>query len=203
MKVMKYYKKGKVSEADEIQNGKGTGIANEVRPEVQQKLSTLNSQLSELINQRLQRKNQYLQDLKNIDNKIVMIQKQIADLGGSVNPSLIDESKSDRFSKALFESVTNRTDEMYAMLKMSFDDANLSYTPSDVRLKKFAKNIVAFINKSVFKESEDKEEMLDEYINGMLVNSHVSLSNNERGTFVKKFMESLGTNMVFKWIFEK
>ena len=203
MKVIEYYKKQEIKEADEIQNGQGTGVSDGIKPNVKEKVENLNSQIAELVNQRLQRKTQYQQDVKAIEAKIVQLQKQIADLGENIDSGIIEENVNYRFSKALFESVTSRTDEMYASLKLAFDKADVSYTPSDVRLRKFAKNIISFINKSNFQDSVDKENMMIDYVNTMLDNSHVSLANNEKKSFVQKLVDVLNDNIMFKWIFDK
>jgi polyhydroxyalkanoate synthesis regulator phasin len=203
MKVIEYYKKKNISEADDIQNGVGTGVSDEVMRSKATKVTSLNAQIAELVNQRLQKKTQYQQDVKNIESKIVQLQKQIADMGEKIDSSLIEESCNYRFSRALFESIINRTDEMYVSLKLAFDKSDVSYTPSEVRLRKFAKNIISFINKDIFNDSDNKEGMLYEYINNMLNNSHVSLSNNEKNTFMDNFIGIIKDNVMFSWIFEK
>lgn len=203
MKVVRHYKRH-ISEADEIQNGTGSGTSNELKnPQDAQKVSALNNQIAELVNQKLQKKNQYQQEIKSIEDKIVQIQKQLADLGEDVDPTLIDESvKTPRFSKLLFESVTNRTDEMYVALKTSFDNVEgLSYTPEDTKLRRFAKTIIGYINRGSFQNDDDKSEKFKSYVMTMLNNSHISMTKKEIQTFIDSLTNTLKENVMFSWIF--
>jgi glycyl-tRNA synthetase (class II) len=203
MKVVRHYKKNNISE-DEIQNGSGTGTSNELKsPETEQKASVINGQIAELINQRLREKTTYQEKIKNIENKIVQLQKQLADLGEDVDPSVIEESvRTPRFSKMLFESVTNRTDEMYVALKTSFDNVeDLSYTPEDTKLKRFAKTIIGYINRSSFQSEDDKAESFKDYVITMLNNSHISITKKETQSFIDTLTNTLKENVMFSWIF--
>lgn len=203
MKVIRHYKRH-ISEADEIQNGTGTGTSNELKnPQDAQKVSALNNQIAELVNQKLQKKNQYQQEIKSIEDKIVQIQKQLADLGEDVDPTLIDESvKTPRFSKLLFESVTNRTDKMYVALKTSFDNIeDLSYTPEDTKLRRFAKTIIGYINRGSFQNETDKSENFKSYVMTMLNNSHMSMTKKELQMFIDSLTNTLRENVMFSWIF--
>ena len=203
MKVVRHYKRH-ISEADEIQNGTGSGTSNELKnPQDAQKVSALNNQIAELVNQKLQKKNQYQQEIKSREDKIVQIQKQLADLGEDVDPTLIDESvKTPRFSKLLFESVTNRTDEMYVALKTSFDNVEgLSYTPEDTKLRRFAKTIIGYINRGSFQNDDDKSEKFKSYVMTMLNNSHISMTKKEIQTFIDSLTNTLKENVMFSWIF--
>ena len=203
MKVVRHYKRH-ISEADEIQNGTGSGTSNELKnPQDAQKVSALNNQIAELVNQKLQKKNQYQQEIKSIEDKIVQIQKQLADLGEDLYTTLIDESvKTPRFSKLLFESVTNRTDEMYVALKTSFDNVEgLSYTPEDTKLRRFAKTIIGYINRGSFQNDDDKSEKFKSYVMTMLNNSHISMTKKEIQTFIDSLTNTLKENVMFSWIF--
>lgn len=206
MRVVRHYKNTAVKEADEIQNGSGTGTSNELKspnPQNQQRSINIKTQIVELVNQRLQRKTQYQQDIKNIESRIVSLQKQLADLDEDIDPSIIEESfKSKSFSKKLFESVTNRTDEMYVMLRTSFDQIeDLSYTPEDVRLQRFAKTIIGYINKSSFQNENNKADDFEDFVMAMINNSHVSLTKKEIQTFIDNFTNNLKENTMFSWIF--
>lgn len=203
MKVVRHYKNNTISE-DEIQNGSGTGTSNELNsPQTEQKASVINGQIAELINQRLREKTMYQEKVKAIENKIVQLQKQLADLGEDVDPSIIEESiMTPKFSKILFESVTNRTDEMYVVLKTSFDEVkDLSYTPEDTKLKRFAKTIIGYINRSSFQSEDDKAESFKDYVMTMLNNSHISMTKKEIQSFIDTLTNTLKENAMFSWIF--
>ena len=204
MKIIRHYKKNNVSEADDIQNGTGTGTSNELQnPAKEQKASALNGQIAELINQKLREKTAYQDKIKAIETKIVALQKQLSDLGEEIDPTVIDESvKTPRFSKMLFESVTNRTDEMYVILKNSFDSINdLSYTPEDTKLKRFAKTIIGYINRTSFQNESDKAESFIDYVMTMINNSHISMTKKESQMFIDSFVNNLKENVMFNWIF--
>ena len=84
MKIIRHYKKT-VSEADEIQTGNGNGTSDGLKSPNQnhqntQKVTAINAQIAELLNQRLQKKTQYQQDIKAIEDKIVQLQKQLAEI---------------------------------------------------------------------------------------------------------------------------
>ena len=207
MKVIRHYKKT-VSEADEIQTGNGNGTSDGLKspnqnPQNAQKVTAINGQIAELLNQRLQKKTQYQQDIKAIEDKIVQLQKQLADLGENVDASVIEESfKTPKFRKKLYESVTNRTDEMYVSLKLAFDTVeDLSYTPEDSKLKRFAKTIIGYINRSDFKDNENKSESFDDYVMTMVNNSHMSLTKKELKSFIENLNNVLRENVMFSWIF--
>ena len=204
MKIIRHYKKNNVSEADDIQNGTGTGTSNELQnPATEQKVSALNGQIAELINQKLREKTAYQDKIKAIETKIVALQKQLSDLGEEIDPTVIDESvKTPRFSKMLFESVTNRTDEMYVILKNSFDSINdLSYTPEDTKLKRFAKTIIGYINRTSFQNEADKADSFIDYVMTMINNSHISMTKKESQMFIDSFVNNLKENVMFNWIF--
>lgn len=203
MRIVRHYKKNNISE-DEIQNGSGTGTSDELKnPQNEQKVSAINGQIAELINQRLQEKTAYQEKVKAIEAKIVQLQKQLADLGEAVDPSVIEESvRTPKFSRMIFESVTNRTDEMYVALKTSFDEIeDLSYTPEDTKLKRFAKTIIGYINRSSFQSEDDKEQSFKDYVMTMLNNSHVSMTKKETQSFINILSNTLRENAMFSWIF--
>ena len=135
------YKKKKVNE-DDAQQPQDT--AQEVNPQQDEankkEAENINAQIAELVNKKLQRKTQYQNDIKNIDNQIVAMQKKVADLGEEIDPNIIETESVHtplyRFGRNLFESVTNRTDEMFAIISLAFDDIeSLSYRPSDTDRK--------------------------------------------------------------------
>ena len=102
----------------------------------------------------------------------------------------------------LYESVTNRTDEMYVSLKLAFDEVEeLSYTPEDSKLKRFAKTIIGYINRSDFKDNENKSESFDDYVMTMVNNSHMSLTKKELKSFIENLNNVLRENVMFSWIF--
>jgi hypothetical protein len=203
MRVIRYYKNNNISE-DEIQNGTGTDTSDELKdPQKDQKISSLNGQIAELVNRRLKEKTVYQEKVKAIEAKIVQLQKQLADLGEAVDPSVIEESvRTPKFSRMIFESVTNRTDEMYVALKTSFDEIeDLSYTPEDTKLKRFAKTIIGYINRSSFQSEDDKAESFKDYVITMLNNSHISITKKETQSFIDTLTNTLKENVMFSWIF--
>ena len=203
MRIVRHYKKNNISE-DEIQNGSGTGTSDELKnPHNEQKVSAINGQIAELINQRLQEKTAYQEKVKGIEAKIVQLQKQLADLGEAVDPSVIEESvRTPKFSRMIFESVTNRTDEMYVALKTSFDEIeDLSYTPEDTKLKRFAKTIIGYINRSSFQSENDKEQSFKDYVMTMLNNSHVSMTKKDTQSLINILSHTLREKAMFSWIF--
>lgn len=204
MKVVEYYKKDRIFEADDIQNGSGTGVSDEVKQVDQQKISNINKQIAELMNKKLQLKTQYQQAVKNIDDQIVLLQKQLADMGGNVDPKVTAESVSVKFSKALYESLVTTIPDIYTLLRSTFDAADVSYTPSKKRLDRFAKEMHGFIAEPHFKDSdESKKDMIVDYFTNMLKASHVSLSTNENKRVVDKFISLGSENPVSKWMFEE
>ena len=202
------YKKKKVNE-DDAQQPQDT--AQEVNPQQDEankkEAENINAQIAELVNKKLQRKTQYQNDIKNIDNQIVAMQKKVADLGEEIDPNIIETESVHtplyRFGRNLFESVTNRTDEMFAIISLAFDDIeSLSYRPSDTRCRTFAKNIIAFLNRNIWKTDDHGEEFND-FMRNLLNASHVSLSTREKEAFIEKLSDSMKDNAMFNWIYMK
>lgn len=168
-----------------------------------QKIAQKNAQINDLINKKLALKTAYQTDIKNIENQLVSANQRIADNGGTVIPNYIDESmnREMRFSKKLFESVLNKTDEMYAAICLAFDKIdNLSFTPDNTRCKTFAKNIIAYLNKMGW-GSGAKEEEFKTFLYGLLNASHLSLARKEKDSFVNNLIEEMKGNALFKWLF--
>ena len=169
------------------------------------KMIQINMQLIDLANKKLQRKNQYNNDVKGVDQQLVLINKEIAEAGGDVNINIIAEGEivRKRFGKKLFEAVINRTDEMYAAIKMAFDKIeNLSYSPDNTQCKTFAKNIVAYLNKIGW-ESGENEKNFKTFLYGLLNASHISFGNAEKDKFVNNLVDIMKANTLFSWVFPK
>ena len=169
------------------------------------KMIQINMQLIDLANKKLQRKNQYNNDIKGVDQQLVLVNREIAEAGGDININIIGESEvvRKRFGKKLFEAVVNRTDEMYAAIKMAFDKIeNLSYSPDNTQCKTFAKNIVAYLNKIGW-ESGENEKNFRTFLYGLLNASHISLGNAEKDKFVNNLIDVMKENTLFNWVFPK
>lgn len=192
MKVIRHYKKT-VSEADEIQNGSGNGTSDGLKNpgKNEQKITVINNQIAELLNQRLQKKTQYQQEIKAIETKIVALEKQLADLGENVDASVIEESfKSPVFRRKLYESAMNKHDAMFTSLKLAFDNVeDISYTPSDDRFHSFAKTLVGYINTYDFQDEDDKVGAFKDRVMNMLNKAHISLNNREKNLVVDSLMD--------------
>ena len=169
------------------------------------KLIQINMQLIELANKKNARKNLFNNDMKGVNQQLILINKEIAENGGEININIIDESEKirKRFGKKLFEAVVNRTDEMYAAIKLAFDKIdNLSYSPDNTQCKTFAKNIVAYLNKIGW-ESGENEKNFKTFLYGLLNASHISFGNTEKDKFVNNLVDIMKENTLFSWVFPK
>ena len=162
-------------------------------------------QLVDLANKKLTRKTTYNNDIKAIEQQMVAINQDLAQLGGNIDIKCIDESEKARirFGRKLFEAVMNRTDEMYAAIKMAFDSIeNLSYTPSDTQCRTFAKNTIAYLNRIGW-ESGENQKNFEVFMYGLLNASHLSFGNNEKKMFVENLVSIMKDNTLFSWVFPK
>ena len=169
----------------------------------QTKYIQLNNKINELINRKLTLKTQLQQNLKNIEMEMVNVNKDIANAGGNVDIKCIDESemKKYRISKKLYENVMNRTDEMFALICMAFDQIdNLSYKPDKTKCRTFAKNIIAYLNKLGW-DSGEHEEDFENFLYTFINSSHISLGNSEKTKFVKNLTDLMRDNGLFRWVF--
>lgn len=167
------------------------------------KLIQINIALNELANKKLVKKTAYQQNVKNIEQQMLLINKTIAENGGDVDVKCVDESKKGeiRFSKKLYEAVLNRTDEMYAEICMAFDGIeNLSYRPDNTKCRTFAKNIIAYLNKIGW-ESGSHENEFKTFLFNLINASHISLAQSEKEKFVNNLTDLMKDNTLFKWIF--
>ena len=166
-----------------------------------QNIMRFNKLMADKLQVKLRLKQVYRQDINKIDQMILALEIAIADQGGRVDPNSIEESANIRFSKKLYESVLNKTDEMFASICMAFDDMdNLSYRPDNTKCRTFAKNIIAFTNK-LGSTLDDKEDMFRQFVRSLLNSSHISLGNNEKTKFIDKLCDVLRENTLFMWIF--
>lgn len=167
------------------------------------KLIQTNIALNDLANKKLAKKTAYQQNIKNIEQQMVLINKTIAENGGDVDVKCVDESYRSkiRFSKKLYEAVLNRTDEMYAEICLAFDSIdNLSYRPENTKCRTFAKNIIAYLNKLGW-ESGGYENEFKTFLFNLINASHISLAQSEKEKFVNNLIDLMKENTLFKWIF--
>lgn len=167
------------------------------------KLIQINITLNDLANKKLTKKTTYQQNIKNIEQQMIIINKTIAENGGDVDVKCIDESyrRNIRFSKKLYEAVLNRTDEMYAEICMAFDSIdNLSYRPDDTKCRTYAKNIIAYLNKLGW-ESGGHEDEVKTFLFNLINASHISLGRSEKEKFVNNLINLMKNSTLFMWIF--
>lgn len=169
------------------------------------KMININKQIIGLTNKKLARKTTYQNDVRGIEQNLVALYDQQADNGGDVDPKCVDESvkANYRFSRKLYEAVINRTEEMYAIISMSFDDMGdkLSKRPATSKCKSFAEEIIYFLNNKFDQSVEDPETVFVDFVYGMLNRSHESLSTLEKDRFVKNLVEAMKKNGMFSWVF--
>lgn len=167
------------------------------------KMININKQIIELVNRKLVRKTTYQNDVRNAEQNLVSLYRQQADNGGYVDPKCVDESAKAkyRFSRKLYEAVINRTEEMYGIISMAFDEIEgLSYRPEATKCKTYAKNIISFLNR--FESTGDDGMLFSDFVYSMLNNSHVSLSNTEKEKFVENLINAMKENPMFSWVFK-
>ena len=167
------------------------------------KILQMNVSLVDLMNKKLVRKNTFNNDIKAIEQQLVTLNKDIAEAGGNIDVKCIDESERVRvrFGRKLFEAAMNRTDEMYAAIKLAFDSMeSLSYTPSDTQCRTFAKNTIAYLNRIGW-ESGENENNFKTFMYGLLNASHLSFGNGEKAQFVENLMNIMKESTLFNWVF--
>jgi hypothetical protein len=166
------------------------------------KLIQINIALNDLANKKLAKKTTYQQNIKDIEQRMVSIDKTIAENGGDSDVKFVDESQKAkiRFSKKLYEAVLNRTDEMYAEICLAFDSIdNLSYRPENTKCRTFAKNIIAYLNKLGW-ESGEHENEFKTFLFNLINSSHISLSQSEKEKFVNNLIGLMKENTLFMWL---
>ena len=161
-------------------------------------LQDLNMQIVGKLEQKRSAQTEYENKMRVFDQQINQLKQKIAQLGGDVKT---DES-SKGFGKKLYESILNKTDEMFAMISLVFDSMeDISYRPDSTRCRTFAKNIVAYLNRIELNGSEKERDFMD-FLMNLLNKSQVSLSNKEKDTFIKKLMDNMKESVLFSWVFE-
>lgn len=162
-------------------------------------LQDLNTQIVGKLEQERAAQTEFENKIRVIDQQIIQLKQKVAQLGGEVKT---DESLKG-FGKRLYESVMNKTDEVFALISLAFNSMeDISYRPDNTRCKTFAKNIVAYLNRGEFKaDSVDRD--LTDFLMNLLNKSQISLSNKEKDTFVKKLIENMKDNTLFSWIFDE
>lgn len=162
-------------------------------------LQDLNTQIVGKLEQKRAVQTEFENKTRVLDQQINQLKQKVAQLGGDVKT---DESIV-MFGKKLYEAVTNKTDEMFALISLVFDSMeNVSYRPDNTRCRTFAKNIIAYLNRGEFK-SESVDRDLTDFLMNLLNKSQISLANKEKDTFVKKLIENMKESTLFSWIFEE
>ena len=162
-------------------------------------LQDLNTQIVGKLEQKRAVQTEFENKTRVLDQQINQLKQKVAQLGGDVKT---DESMV-MFGKKLYEAVTNKTDEMFALISLAFDSMeNVSYRPDNTRCRTFAKNIIAYLNRGEFK-SESVDRDLTDFLMNLLNKSQISLANKEKDTFVKKLIENMKESTLFSWIFEE
>lgn len=162
-------------------------------------LQDLNTQIVGKLEQKRAVQTEFENKTRVLDQQINQLKQKVAQLGGDVKT---DESVV-MFGKKLYEAVTNKTDEMFALISLVFDSMeNVSYRPDNTRCRTFAKNIIAYLNRGEFK-SESVYRDLTDFLMNLLNKSQISLANKEKDTFVKKLIENMKESTLFSWIFEE
>ena len=158
------------------------------------KLVQLNQQKATLLTQKRQKQTTYENDIRVIDNNINIINKQIADSGGTVTDN---ESLKQSFYKNLYESVLNKKDEMYGMVSIAFQSIpDLSYTPNNTRCMTYARGIDEVLSK--MNDASVTEEVFRDVVRGILDRTQISFSNKEKDAFISKLWALVKENPVFK-----
>ena len=147
-------------------------------------------------------KSAYNDKMKQIEENRIQIADEIAKLGGDVPENLVESMKFS-FSKNLFESVVNnRTADMCNIIVESFDDIpDLSYQPSAIRCKTYARLVIGYINSSNWNDKINHWDDLEIFIRKTLSKSTVSLSKKEFEKFINNFKIKIRNSVMFNWIF--
>lgn len=196
------YKKN-VNEDDEpTDNGQSQSGSNPQEEANKNKIQSLQTRLIDIQNKLRDAKKRYEDDTRPLEQQKLQIQKQINELGGILNMQN-NESAKTRFGRRLYESVTNKTDEVFGLISLVFDEMDgLSYRPDKTRCRTFAKNIVAFVNKNDG-DREGFETKFSDFLMNLLNKSQVSLSNKEKDNFAKGLIEKMKESTLFSWIFNE
>lgn len=148
----------------------------------------------------------YQDEKRKQNNKIVQLQKRIADLGGTaIAPATSNESVkvSVKVSKKLFEAVQlGKTDELSAAAAETFAALpQLSYYMDEKGCTTLAKRMLTFLNDQSWNDGENHWPEVVEFLKNTLSKANISLSTRETDEFINKFAEILKTKTMFSWIF--
>ena len=192
-------KKKKVTE-DDVQN-------NNNNQEGQQKPADSttvkqDNQIVTLLKQKADKKTEYQNSVRNIENQILQIEMEKAEKGGEIDTNVIESTRlSYSFWKRLYESTDgrNRTDEMYMIISMSFSQIdNLSYQPTTTWCMTFAKRVVEYLNKD-YKDPATFIDFIEKYINS----SQISLAMREKSAFISNFEDNIRNSRMFGYTLEE
>lgn len=190
-----YIKYKKKIEEETTSDSTATVAAVDAQKDAQ--LQDLNTQIVGKLEQKRAVQTEYENKTRVLDQQINQLKQKVAQLGGDVKT---DESFKG-FGKKIYEAITNKTDEMFALISLVFNSMeDISYKPDNTRCRTFAKNIVAYLNRGEFK-SETADKDLTDFLMNLLNNSQISLSNKEKDTFIKKLIENMKESTLFSWIF--
>ena len=166
------------------------------------KITKINKNIVELVNRKLTRKTTYQNDVRNIEQNLVGLYKQQVDNGGDVDPKCVDESLKPkyRFSRKLYEAVINKTDQMYGLISLAFDNMDkLTYKPNVTQCKTYAKNIIGELNK-IDAKGGDVESFRD-FLYNMLTRGHIPFTEDEKDRFIDGLLLLMKENQAFVWLF--
>ena len=163
------------------------------------KIIELNKKLVDFKQKISDAKTEFENKVKSYESQKLQIEMELANLGVNIDPN--ESFKG--FGKKLYEALTNKTDEMLALISLTFKSIDdISYIPDDKRCRTFARLIIAYINKWWEFTKDNAEKKLFDFIINLLNKSQISLSNKEKDIFVKKLLENMKENTVFSWMFE-
>jgi len=153
-------------------------------------------------NQKRVAQTEFENQTRTVDEQILQIEMKIAELDGDID---VNESLKRRIGRKLYEALLNKTDEMFDLVSFVFDEMmsedRISFVPNETRCMRFAKNIIAYINRGEFTPETVKDDLFD-FLMNLLGNSQISFSNREKEMFAEKLIDEMSENVLFSWIFE-
>lgn len=165
------------------------------------KIKMLNTKVVELEKQARDKETVYDNDKRMIDLQILQYKAKIAGLGGTID---FNESIKS-FGKKIYESLTNKTEEMFGLVSMVFDsmssEKKISYYPSRTNQMGFAKKIIAYINEGNFANGDAMTNFSD-FLIDMLNRSQIPFFSREKTDFTNRLIGEMSQNEVFSWIFD-
>lgn len=203
MPVYIRYKKKNVNEDDVNTAQQGSTAqqgAADANNQSDAKIKSLSDQIIARQEQKRAAQTEYENRVRILDQQVNQLKKQIVDLGGDIVKMESARESARGFGRRLYESVINKTDEMFAMISMIFDEADgISYRPDSTRCRTFAKNIIGYLNRNDF-DKPDAEEKFSDFLMNLLNRSQVSFSNGEKERFIRSLLQKMKESALFSWI---